>query len=163
MQRKTAQLQIRVTPEQKRVLKRLARDAGVDMSTFVLGRILPDEGERFQEALRRLTAAGTRRLALAELADFLRPLPTGAFQRAVAEPPRAQLDPETLNHVAGAIELAAARRGVPAPVWVRSVPAQDQPSFGSTLSSLRLHLLTRSPVALRRRNLFMDASIDERV
>jgi hypothetical protein len=163
MARKTAQLQIRVTLEQKRVLKRQAREAGLDMSSFVLGRILPDEGERFQEALRRLITAGTRRLALAELADLLHRLPTGAFQRAVAEPPRAHLDPETLNHVAGAIELAAARRGVPAPAWLRGVPAQQEPRFGSSLSSLRLHLLTRSPVALRRRNLFMDASVDERV
>jgi hypothetical protein len=37
------------------------------------------------------------------------------------------------------------------------------PAFGSSLASLRLHLLTRAPVALRRRNLFADASVDDRV
>jgi hypothetical protein len=31
------------------------------------------------------------------------------------------------------------------------------------LASVRLHLLTNAPAVLRRRNLFMDASLDERV
>ena len=163
MPRKTAQLQIRVSPEQKRTLKRLAADASMDMSSWVLDRVLPKVEERFQELVAAIASADDRTFALAELADFLRPLPSGEFQRAVAFAPRTRLDPPTLNHVAGTIELAAERRGIQAPDWTRDVPIPATPTFGSSLASVRLHLLTRAPVALRRRNLFMDASLDERV
>lgn len=163
MPRKTAQLQIRVSPEQKRKLKQLARGASMDMSSWVLQRVLPDEAERFQELVVGLTGRAQRRFALAELADFLRALPPGAFQRAVADAPRARLDPLTANHLAGTIELAAWRRGQAPPAWTRAVGSPEAPVFGSSLASVRLHLLTHSPVALRRRNLFVDASLDERV
>ena len=159
---KTAQLQIRVSPEQKRKLKQLARAASMDVSTWVLRQILPEETDRFQELVANL-ASGRTKFALAELADFLRTLPSGAFQRAVSQRPRARLDVDTLNYLAGAIELAASRRGQEPPSWTSDVPLAETPSFGSTLSSVRLHLLTKSPVALRRRNQFMDASMDDRV
>ena len=163
---KSDQLQIRVSAEQKRRLKQLAAAAGMDVSAWVLSRTLPNESERFQELTNTISTAANdaaRRLALAELADFLRVLPTGAFRRAVAEPPREPLDPAWRNHLAGIIELAASRRGQAPPPWTRNVPPSQEPVFGSSLSSLRLYLLTLAPVALRRRNLFMDASIDDRV
>jgi hypothetical protein len=125
---------------------------------------VPPKGvERFQELVAAIAEADDRNFALAGLADFLRALPSGEFQRAVALAPRTRLDPLTLNHLAGTIELAAERRGVQAPDWTRDVPIPATPTFGSSLASLRLHLLTRAPVALRRRNLFMDASLDDRV
>lgn len=100
---------------------------------------------------------------LAELADYLRSLPHAAFRRAITDPPHRQVPPDLLNHLAGTIELAAARRRQHPPAWTRDIPPTQQPAFGSELTSLRLYLLTRAPVALRRRNLFMDASLDERV
>ncbi|MGQ0560801.1 MAG: hypothetical protein ACT443_02890 [Gemmatimonadota bacterium] len=160
---KSQQIQIRVSAEQKRRLRKLAREAGTDMSAWVLSRVLPDEAERFQELVVALGSARTRQFALAELADYLRSLPPGAFQRAVSQAPRPKLDQGTLNHLAAAIELAAARRAQAPPAWTRQIPIPAAPEFGSTLFSLQLYLLTRSPVALRRRNLFMDASIDDRV
>lgn len=163
MPTKSAQLQIRVSLEQKRRLKQLAREASMDMSSWVLSRVLPDEAERFQTLTAALCDEAQRRFQLAELADFLRALPAAAFQRAVAQLPRARLDPETLNHLAGAIELAAQRRGQEPPAWTRTVVSAALPVFGSSLASLRGYLLTRAPVALRRRNLFVDASVDERV
>jgi uncharacterized protein (DUF1778 family) len=166
MATKADQLQIRISAEQKKRLKQLARDAGMDVSAWVLSRALPSESEQFQHFVTAIGAASNqtaRRLALAELADFLRDLPSGAFRRAVAEPPRAPLHESWRNHLAGAIELAASRRSQTAPSWTRDVPIDPEPAFGSPLASLRLYLLTRAPVALRRRNLFMDASIDDRV
>jgi hypothetical protein len=162
---KTTQLQIRITPEQKRRLKALAREAAMDVSAWVLSRALPDtaEGERFQELVGELAKRPGDRFAYAELGDFLRALPAGAFRRAVADPPRARLDEQTLNYLAGAIELASRRRKLRPPAWTATVPAADTPKFGSELESVRLHLLTRSPVALRRRNIFVDASMDDRV
>ena len=163
MPRKTSQLQIRVTPEQKRTVKRLASAASMDVSSWVLARVIPQGQEQFQELVTALAKSEERTFALAELADFLRALRAADFKRAVAVAPRARLDAHTLNHLAGTIELASERRGLQPPDWTRDVPIPATPSFGSSLASVRLHLLTRAPVALRRRNLFMDASIDERV
>ena len=160
---KTEQLQIRVTSEQKQALKRLAREAGVDVSSWVLGHVLPSEPDRFQALTERLASPAHRRHALAELADWLRALPHGAFNRAVAGAPAAELDADTRTYLAGAIELAAARRGLRPPPWTEDVPASQAPQFGSGLISLRLHLLTRSPVPLRARNVFVDSSLDDRV
>jgi hypothetical protein len=163
MAAKTEQLQIRISAEQKRALKRRAKEAGVDISSWVLGQVLPAEADRFQALAARVADPTGRRYALAELEDWLRGLPAGAFGRAVEWAPRAALDGVWLNYVAGAIELAAAARGVPAPRWVSEVAIPGAPLFGSGLAAVRLHLLSRGPVALRRRNVFVDASIDQRV
>lgn len=159
---KSAQLQIRVTPEQKRTMKRLARESATDMSSWILDRVLPPESLRFQALTGALARSEARPYALAEVEDYLRSLPVGAFARATSEAPRSPIDPATLNHLAGAIDRAAVKRGVAPPAWVKRVPASTTPTFGSRLKSARLHLLTNSPVAMRRRNVFVDASIDER-
>jgi hypothetical protein len=39
----------------------------------------------------------------------------------------------------------------------------ERPWFASSLKSLRLHLLTASPPPFRRRNLFVDSTIGDRV
>lgn len=160
---KTEQLQIRVSPEQKRTLRRLAREAGMTVSPWVLGQVLPAEADRFQTLVARVADPAGRRYALAELADWLRALPQGAFRRAVAMPPGDPLDRDALNYLAGAIELAAKQRGLTVPGWTADVPVPDAPLFGSSLEAVRLYLLTHSPVALRRRNVFVDASIDQRI
>ncbi len=163
MPRKTAQLQIRVTPQQKRTLRRLAAESSMDMSSWILDRVLPGVSEHFQELAAVLATSDQPRFALAELLDFLRALPRGEFERAVADAPRARLEPQVLNHLAATIELAAAKRGVNAPRWTSEVPIPDAPMFGSTLGAVRLHLLVLALVAMSRRNIFVDASLDQRV
>lgn len=163
MSRKTAQLQIRVSPEQKRALRRLARQAGTDMSSWILERVLPAEGARFQSLTAGLISPAHKATAMAELADFLRELPSGAFARATIEPPRAALDAATLNHLAAMVDRAAMYRKLDPPAWTSEAPVPSEPAFGSALLSLRLHLLTTAPVAFRRRNIFVDSSMDERV
>jgi len=49
------------------------------------------------------------------------------------------------------------------PAWTEDVPPLDEPIFGSSLQSLRLHLLTNSPPAFSRRNIFIDSNIGDRV
>jgi hypothetical protein len=61
------------------------------------------------------------------------------------------------------IELACQRAGIRAPAWTESVRPLPQPVFGAPLESLRLHLLTHAPPPFRRRNIFVDASIGDRV
>lgn len=62
------------------------------------------------------------------------------------------------------VELAAHRREVPPPAWVRDVePMEMEPRFATPLAGLRLHLLRASPVPFKRRNIFIDSSIGDRV
>jgi uncharacterized protein (DUF1778 family) len=160
---KTAQLQVRVSPSEKEALRRRARAAGLGISEFVLSRLLPPAGERFAGILAALRAPGERRFALAELNDLLADLAPQEFGEALADAPPSALGSATLNRVAAMVEQAAAAKGVPPPAWAASIPPLEEPDFASDLRSLRAHLLRSSPAAFRRRNLFVDAGVGDRV
>jgi len=160
---KSEHLQIRVTPQQKALLKRRARRAGQDMSTYLLARVAPPAARRVEELLSTLQEPEERRYALAELNDLLERLARGELREAVADADLAGLDPADRNRVAAMVEHASRRKRVPPPAWVRDVPPLEAPVFATDLESLRAHLLRVSPVAYRRRNLFVDAAVGDRV
>jgi len=160
---KTSQLQIRVTPAQKARLRRLAAAAGQDVSVYVLDRVLPAAGERFQALVGRLARVEDWRYVLAELHDLLAGLMPAEFGPAVAGGVGGRLSPLLANYVAAMVEHVAVRLGVSAPGWVRDVPPLDAPHFATPLVGLRLHLLQASPVAYKRRNIFVDAAVGRRV
>jgi hypothetical protein len=160
---KCAQLQIRVSESQKAALRRQAKRAGMSMSDWVLSRVLPPLSETVQGLLLRLSSAEKPGYVLAELNELLTRLTTSEFKLAVSEPPRAKLDSYWANYIAATIEQAAAGKRTKAPSWTKDVQPLEAPVFGSSLKSLRLHLLTQSPVAFRSRNIFIDSSIGDRV
>jgi len=160
---KSTQLQIRVSESQKAALRRQAKRAGMSMSDWVLSRVLPPLSETVQGLLKALSSAEKPGYVLAELNELLTRLTTSEFKLAVSEPPRVQLDPYWSNYVAATIEQAAASKRTEAPAWTEKVQPLEEPVFGSSLKSLRLHLLTQSPVAFRSRNIFIDSSIGDRV
>lgn len=160
---KSEQLQIRITPAQKAALKRRAGAAGQDMSAYVLARALPAHAARFSEILSKLRDEGERRFVLAELNDFLSSLARVQFPEAVAHADLEGLSLFLRNYVAAMVEQAAGQKGVAPPAWARDVPALEQPHFATPLKGLRLHLLRASPVAFRRRNIFVDAGVGARV
>lgn len=159
---KTEQLQIRVTPAQKAALKRFARRSGQDVSSFVLSRALPSAELRFEKLVRELVE-GDHRFALAELNDLLAGLAPGEFARVAGHADLRSLSPFLQNYVAAMVELTAQRNGVAPPGWVRAIPPLSKPYFATSLTSLRCHLLRASPVSFKRRNLFIDASVGDRV
>jgi uncharacterized protein (DUF1778 family) len=159
---KSTQLQIRVSPSQKAAIQRAARQAGIDMSAYVLARVLPIASRRFSELTRACQEADAPSAALAELNSWLASLGPGELAESVASQP-VGLTPFLANYVAAMVEYACARRGVRPPAWARAIPPFCEPVFGSTLMSLRLHLLTHSPPPFRRRNIFIDATIGDRV
>ena len=164
MSAKSQQLQIRVTPEEKRTLKRLAREAGQGVSSYVLSRAMPQTATRFAEILERLAQGEDSRFALAELNDLLSDLAPAQFSRAVGDAPllrRASRFHQ--NYVAAMVELAAERKQVPPPHWTRDVSPLEAPHFAVPMMSLRLHLLRASPTAFKRRNIFIDSSLGDRV
>ena len=168
MAAKSEQLQIRVTPRQKAALKRQARAAGLDVSTYVLSRVLPPESDRFANLVRELGTTADHRFVLAELHDFLADCPPMAFADALQHAAfttqsLAGLSPFLQNYVSAMVEESANQKGLMPPSWVRDVPPLDTPYFAVELRSLRQYLLAVSPVPFKRRNLFVDSTIGDRV
>jgi hypothetical protein len=160
---KTSQLQIRVSPEQKTRMKRYARATGVDLSSWVIARLLPDEREDFLGLVDRLSTQKEPSYLLAELSDLLAKYRPAELANATALSPRCTLPPLLENIVAAMVEQAAARRGIAPPEWTSRVAPLTEPYFATSLKNLRLLLLTGAPVTFRRRNLFVDASVGDRV
>ena len=152
---RTAQLQIRVTPAEKASLARAARRAGLGMSAYVLGKVLPDQAEQWQKRLKDLARAEGGRIALAGLSAWLAGLGTSELAAAVATPPP-PLSGFHANTVAAMVEHLCDAAGLEPPPWTRDVAPLAFPAFASGLTSLRLHLLAHSPAPYRRRNLFVD-------
>jgi hypothetical protein len=156
-------LQIRVTPAEKAAIRRLARQAAMDVSAFVLSRALPTPKLRFQALVRELAGGENRSFVFAELNDLLSVLAGPAFEDAVAHADVAAIVHEDANYLAAMVEHAAHRKGVAPPPWTRDVDAPDEPWFATDLQSLRAWLLSHSPVAFKKRNLFVDATVGDRV
>ncbi|HEX5387092.1 MAG TPA: DUF1778 domain-containing protein [Gemmatimonadales bacterium] len=163
MASKSQHLQIRLTPQQKAALKRLASAAGQDVSSYVLSRTLPPARLRFEELLALLRDGTERRYVLAELNDLLSALAPGELREAVAHADLAHLSPFLRNYVAAMVEQASNLKHVRPPSWTAQVGPLAIPWFATPLASMRLHLLRASPVPFKRRNLFVDAAVGDRV
>ena len=167
MSTKTQQIQIRVTPAQKAALKRCASRANQDVSTYVLSRALPDNRDRLDATLSALRDAsepeGDPRFSLAELNDVLGELSPEEITDAVGDIDLTGLSPLLANYVAAMVESAAYTRGVSAPGWVRDVEPLDRPYFATPLRRLRLELLRTSPVAFKKRNLFVEFTFADKI
>lgn len=160
---RTSHLQIRVTPAEKAGIERAARRAGVGMSAYVLGKVLPERSLRWHDLLREVLRSGGTRVAFGALSAWLAGLSAGELRHAAEEPPPAGLSDYEANTVAAMVEHTCVTGGAEVPAWTRAVRPLRQPAFGSDLKSLRLHLLRNSPAAFRRRNLFVDTVVGGQV
>lgn len=157
-------LQIRVSADEKRVLQIQAQRAGMDVSAWVLSRTLPSLARTFDRLASRAHRSDQSRYAFAELHDFLAELSAQEFAIACRSSPFSAPNGDFVqNYVAAMVDHAAQRRHVDAPSWTSDIPALGTPHFGTDLTSLRLHLLVNSAPAFRRRNIFVDAAVGERV
>jgi len=68
-----------------------------------------------------------------------------------------------MNYVTAMVELAAHRTGVMPPQWADSVKPFVAPVFIDPSLKLRAHLLIASPPPFRRRNIFIDSSLGDRI
>jgi Protein of unknown function (DUF1778) len=160
---KTSQLQLRVTSEEKTAIQDAARRAGMDMSAYVLSRVLAASSAHFAERVAACVGSTNPSYALAELNSFLTGLTSQEFRDAVEHPPPAKLTPFIANYVAAMVEFGCARCGIGEPAWTREIPPLPEPAFGTALQSLRLHLLAQSPASFRARNIFIDSTLGDRV
>ena len=168
MPAKTGQLQIRVTPRQKTALKRKAAAAGLDVSSYVLALVLPSTDDRVTAILSALGRHVDVAFALAELNDILSACPPMAFADTVSRAVFTQQKVDALaslvqNYVAAMVEQAAHQKHVDTPTWVRSIEPLRAPYFATPLPGLRHHLIAASPVPFKRRNLFVDSGVGDRV
>ena len=133
------------------------------MSDWILKRALPEAGARFGELVKELAETQKPRLALAEINDFLFGLTKRQLEIAVELGPDRTLDDFFANYLAAMVETVCAMNGVAVPAWTRHIKPLQKPRFNSDLAGLRLHLLLASPPPFRNRNIFIDASIGDRV
>ena len=160
---KTAQIQLRVTPTEKAALVRRARAAGLDLSAWMLRSLLPDERVRFAALVRSLATTSRPPFVLAEINDLLAALGRGELSIVTDVPPPSSIDAVRANQLAAMVETRAAQLGVRPPSWLEEVKPLARPWFATDMIGLRLHLLCHSPPAFRRRNLFVDATVGDRV
>jgi hypothetical protein len=160
---KLSQLQIRVSDAEKAAIRSAAARAGMDMSSYVLSRVLSQPAREFQDRLRALAGPADPSFGIAELDSLLSRLTAAELRDAVSAPPEVALSPFLANYVAAMVESACARHALALPPWTRKIPPLAEPAFGSCLESLRLYLLTHSPAAFRSRNIFIDSGFGERV
>lgn len=159
---KSQQLQIRVTAAEKATIKRLARRAGVDVSSYVLSRVQPPVRVRIGAILQALRREPDR-FALAELHDILAAAAPAEFRVGVADLDLVGLPPLLRNYVSAMVEHAAQQKGVAPPPWAADVEPLERPHFAAAFARLRPYLLRVAPVAFKRRNIFVDAAVGDRV
>jgi uncharacterized protein (DUF1778 family) len=160
---KTHQLQVRVSRSQKLAIQEKAEKAGMSMSQWILNRLIPSSQAAFQDLIRELAASPQRSHVFAELLELLAAMNAEEFEAVVSKLPEVALEPYWQNYLAATVEQAAAQKHARPPSWARTVAPLDEPAFGSSLGSLRLHLLVNSPPAFLARNIFIDASVGDRV
>ena len=96
---------------------------------------------------------------LAALADILKKLPATLFSVFDNLPENfSTLSPRQANIVTALIEERASCFGLPSPGWVDQIKPLENPVFAAVEHpSLKMHLLTASPVSYRKRNIFMES------
>src|SRR5690606_5532953 len=113
--------------------------------------------------LRDVTNESPRPYALAALNDWLTQCSAPELDAVGGRLAVASLPPLWQNYVAALFEQAAASKPTDPPAWTRRVVPLDEPYFATSLKSLRPRLLRASPVPFKRRNLFVDSAIGDRV
>lgn len=159
MSNKTSQLQIRISPEQKIALKRLAADAGQSVSSYVLATVLPATHVEFGHRVRAVRSNADRGEALADLHEYLAGLTPHDFASTVREVDLAGFPGILANQVAALVEDEARVRGVASPEWADQVQGPARPHFAWDLRSLRPYLMRLTPAAFKRRGVYIDPPI----
>lgn len=164
MSPKSTWLQIRVTPDEKARIRAGADAAGMDLSTFVLSKVLPPNVSEFESYIAWMLDAPDSHVPLAEFVDYLQMLPAVRGAELAAKPARLdELPPLKQNLVCAWIEHRAQLWVVRPPAWVSSVPSLVEPYFAGGLINLRPYLLVVSPLVYRRRNLFVERGLGSRL
>ena len=163
MNTKSSQIQIRVSDAEKASIKKQASAAGMDMSAWIMTQLFPPSQKRFLALINNLKTTNDKKLVLAKLNDLLHKLGKNELACATKTAAKDSLGSYLDNYIAAMVEQALVQKGLPIPNWLSDIPILKEPVFGSDLLSLRLYLLSHSPPAFRKRNIFIDSSIGNRI
>ena len=162
-QNKTDYIQIRINKKEKAKFVKLAELDNMSLSNWILNKLKIDISPvEIKIIYGQIAIASDSSYALAFLNDSLMKVPKHTWSDLVSIKPE-NLNFENLCYVASMIEHAAEIRELNTPLWVNDIGALQTPYFVSTFKNLRLYLLINSPVSFRKRNIFIDASIGDRV
>jgi hypothetical protein len=160
---KNSQLQIRVSAKEKLSLKQRAKQAGCDVSSWVLRKLFPAFSTRFEAVVTALNETSDYSYAFAELHDLLAQSSALELKELGDYPITLPDDAFKANYIAAMVEHAASQRSLAPPHWTLNLPTLTRPYFASDLKTLRLLLLRDSPPAFKRRNIFIDSSVGARI
>jgi len=160
---KTSQLQIRVTAIEKAEIQRAAKQLNLDMSSYVLARVLPRKQNQLQNLLNELVVTDDSRYVLSEINTLLSRLTARECKASISIILPSSLSDYLSNYIAAMVEFVCNQHKITLPNWTKNIQPLSKPKFGSELLSLRLYLLTHSPAAFRRRNIFVDTTIGGQV
>jgi len=160
---KTAQLQIRVSAEQKAAIQYAASELNMDMSSYVLEKLLPQRYLKLQNLIDNLETDGNQRFVLAQINSLLSKFNPNEIKGLASIRLPNELSPYIKNYVAAMVEYSCNQHQVECPKWTRAISPLQLPIFSSSLQSLRLYLLTNSPPSFRRRNIFIDTTLGGQV
>ncbi len=156
-------LQIRLTSEQKESIRDAAANANTDMSSWILSKVVNSQSKKFLMIVEKLASDKKLSYVYAELHDFLINCNSTSFSLAVQAFPNLNLSSFQSNYIAAMVEQRAQQLGEKIPNWCTEITRLDAPYFGTSLKSLNFYLLLNSPIAFRRRNIFIDSSIGDRI
>lgn len=159
---KSEHLQIRVSRQEKNIIKESANAAGIDMSAWILQKVLNDNLKIFIDLIDKFSTE-EHSFVFAALNDFLNNLKAVDFASATAIDPTTKLNDFNRNYIIAMIMQRANQLSIPAPYWINKHKILEKPYFGSSLKSLRLYLLLNSPPEFKSRNIFIDSAVGDRV
>ena len=160
---KTLQLQIRVSPEEKLLIVQSAKREGLDVSSWVLKRSLNSFQDKFKSLVGKLSQSANHKYEFSELNEFISNLASEQSELAFSEKPKVHLSSYEWNYIAAMIEYSAYMKVFRLPDWINEIEVLEDAVFETNLESLKLYLLTQSPIPFRRRNIFIDTSIGGQV
>lgn len=158
---KTEQLQIRLTAKEKEQIRRSAEAENQTISEWILNQLQRSQQRSFETLVEKLETESS--YAFSDLNEFIESIAAKELSALAMPTALGRLQTNTQNYLAAMIEHAAHQKNTPPPRWTQTINPPTQPQFGSELKSLRLHLLLHSPAAFRRRNIFIDSSIGDKV
>lgn len=156
---KTTQLQIRISPMEKKAIQRAAKLANMDMSAYVLEKLLPVKVTQFQQLLDDLLQSDNVRFVLAEINTLLSRLNSSEVKQVCRVAVPVGLSEFLSNYVCAMVEYVCHIHHVAVPAWTKAIAPLKQAVFCTELDSLRLYLLSHSPPSFRCRNIFVDTTI----
>jgi len=140
-----------------------AQCAGMEMSSWVKKQLFSKDKRTYLDILKHVIPGENNKEGFALFHDFLNNITPTLLADVVVDLPERLRDTLSGNYMAAMVEVACHIKGVIPPLWVQKYKGLMTPYFSSTLPSLRMYLMQSSPPPFRRRNIFIDASIGDRV